>query len=380
MSLYEILKTKYDKLIKDSLNSNKKILIESFVEYYGEQYRSIIEKKFNEITFVYYIDWKSIYAFVKDYLPEIENSDKYADFVNFYKSRMEKKSILKNLIKSIKGKSQLPDNLIGSTNPSVFNIPCIILNLPEFLNSPNPRCACYADESMNHYRVIFFQILSLSETEIIHEINHAITEDNVAFVYEGNKLNDKIFKTGLYTDGSSHNNRIELTSEELINEKAAIEITKIFKQKGGDFSSFCLDIPLFFRSYNMNLYLIDEFYDTFKKYIKTARISDNKNALIERIGKTNYESFIRLVNSCFISNYNCLWMIDELKESNLSQIKSIINKMKNEANNSHEMSQQELEDYYEYLKSLGLKVKSLKDNSVDTNNLSVETEENAKRR
>ncbi len=380
MSLYEKLKAKYDRLIKESLNSNKKILIESFVEYYGEKYRSLIEKRVNEITFVYYVNWESVYLFVKDYYPKIENPDKYTDFVNFFNSKMKKESVFTKFFKPMKGKSQLPDNLIGSTNPAVFNIPYISCVLPKFLNAPDARCSCYTDESMNTNRVIFFEILSLSESTIIHEINHAITADNIVFAYKGDKLNEKIYKTGLYTDSTSKNNGIELISEELINEKASLEITKIFKQKGGDFSSFCLDVPLLFKPYNMNLYLIDEFYETFKEYIKIARISDNKNALIERIGKTNYDNFIRLVNSCYVNKYEYLSIIEQLKEKNLPQIKSIIDKMKKVENNSHEMSQQELEDYYKHLESQGFKVKRLNGNSLDTNTLSTDTEENIKRR
>ncbi len=130
----------------------------------------------------------------------------------------------------------------------------------------------------------------------------------------------------------------------------------------------------------MNLYLIDEFYDTFKEYIKIARISENKNALIERIGKTNYKHFINLVNLGYTRQYSDLSIIEEIKKRNLSKIKPVIEEMKKEAKNSHEMLQQELDEYYEYLKSQGFKIKILNDNSVDTNSFSADTDENVKRR
>lgn len=57
MSLEE-LKDKYDEIVEQTLARNKSILIESFVEYYGEEYREIIERRYNEIVFVYYIDWE----------------------------------------------------------------------------------------------------------------------------------------------------------------------------------------------------------------------------------------------------------------------------------------------------------------------------------
>jgi hypothetical protein len=48
MKKIDILKKKYDRTIKDSLDINKNILIESFVEYYGEEYRDKIVKKYIE--------------------------------------------------------------------------------------------------------------------------------------------------------------------------------------------------------------------------------------------------------------------------------------------------------------------------------------------
>ena len=62
----------------------------------------------------------------------------------------------------------------------------------------------------------------------------------------------------------------EIITEKLINEKASIEIAKIFKEKCGDLSSFCFDIPLAY-PYQHNFYLVDEFYDLFKEYIKITK-------------------------------------------------------------------------------------------------------------
>lgn len=46
--------------IKKILDSEAEILIDSFLEYYGEKFRYIIEKWYNEITFIYYIDWSIV--------------------------------------------------------------------------------------------------------------------------------------------------------------------------------------------------------------------------------------------------------------------------------------------------------------------------------
>ena len=87
MSKFKKLKIKYDNSIKETLNSNKDILIESFVEYYGEEYRNKIEKRYNEITFVYYVDWETIDLAVEFFIPQAENPDEYLEFVELFNSK-----------------------------------------------------------------------------------------------------------------------------------------------------------------------------------------------------------------------------------------------------------------------------------------------------
>lgn len=374
MIKYEKLKVKYDNLIRDTLDSNRRILIESFVDYYGEEYRSIIEKRYNEISFIYYIDWKTIDLVIREFISIISNPEKYAVFTNFFNSKKKKQDNSTKLFKSNKDGSCLPDNLIGATNLSILNKDYMKNELFRICNRPSPANFNYGSV-IHKDRIISFQILSLSERTIIHEINHAITRDNLVYIFGEDQQIKAIHKAGLSVDFSSQN-RIERIIEELINEKASQEITKIFKEKGGDLSSFCYNIP-FIYPYLENLYLVDEFYDTFKKYIKVARISDNKNELINRIGKTNYVNYIDMLNSYYSED---LSTIEQVKKEAQSKIKIIIEQMKSVANNSHTMSCQDLNDYYNILRNCGFKVKLLNQESVEQNNLLDSNKEKAKRR
>ena len=49
----------YKKLLEVQINkditNNSQKLIDSFVDYYGEQFRKVITEKYNNIVFVYYI-------------------------------------------------------------------------------------------------------------------------------------------------------------------------------------------------------------------------------------------------------------------------------------------------------------------------------------
>lgn len=227
------------------------------------------------------------------------------------------------------------------------------------------------------YSVICFEILPLPENAIIHEINHAITRDEVILIMEENQTISSVHKIGLIVDvDTSYQNNNEIIIEELINDKTSQDITKIFKQKGGDLTSFCLNIP-FIYPYQENFYLIDEFYDTFKEYIKISRISDNKNALVERIGKTNYDNYENMVNSLYTKDTS---KIDKLKEENHLKIKNMIAEMKKVDNNSHDISKQDLDDYLEDLKNQGFKIKMINDIPDEVDDLLNTNEENIIRR
>lgn len=361
MKKYEKLKNKYDNLVKQTLEKNKQLLIDSFVEYYGEEYRRIIEKKYNEITFVYYIDWKSIDVVVKEFIPDVEDPNKYIDFINFEHCKNSKESFFSRLLKSFKKHVDLPSNLIGITNLEVLNNNYIKNKIFSCLKISN-ACSFTYGSAAHMDRIIAFQILSLTESTIIHEINHALTRDNMAYMYEENRALHTIAKTGLSIDVKG-NNSGERNIEELINEKASREITKIFKQKGGDLSPFCYSIP-FMYPYESNFYLVDEFYEKFKKYIKVARISDNKNALVNRVGKDNYEMLVELVNFYYSDD---LSHVEKNMEEASQKVKSIIEKMEYTETNSSDISKEQLKELYNQLKAEGYNVRVLNNSSEESN-------------
>lgn len=361
MTKYEKLKKKYDCLIKESIEKNKPVLIESFIEYYGEEFRNVIIKKINEITFIYYIDWETVDLIIKEFLPQVDNIDKYTAFIEFRNSKTFLSSLFERKVKSRK----LPENLIGMTNSSIVNNDFIVKRL--FKNLSRPEACSFNYGSVKHMdRIITFQILTLTEKAIIHEINHAITRDNLAYIMDDRSTPiGAISKAGLSVDANCQNNG-ERIVEELLNDKVSEEIETIFKSKGGDFSDFCLNIPLEY-PYEHNFYLIDDFYMQFKKYIKIARISEKKNELISRIGKEEYEEFIRLINKYYSDDIS---KIESYKEKIMPIIKKLIEKMSKNVDNDCTCSKNEEKEYLERLIELGyhLKMMDFSDNGPEKNN------------
>ena len=53
------VKKEYSKKITNKIVTYKDIILESFIEFYGENYRNIITARFDNISFLYYINGSS---------------------------------------------------------------------------------------------------------------------------------------------------------------------------------------------------------------------------------------------------------------------------------------------------------------------------------
>ncbi len=363
---FKKFKSRYDSLIKETLQSNKPILIESFVEYYGESYRKVIEKKYNEITFVYYINWEMIEFIVDKFIPTVQNPDKYIDFINLNQYYQKQKNKSHSLSKFMKYKDDLPFNFVGITNPLILKNQQIKEKIIKWTTYISPVNVLYGNNDLSE-RIISFPILQLSEKNIIHEINHALTAEVAFLLVETNQNIEEFTKRGLSNDFLSKSK--EAILEELINDKSSEEITKIFKRRGGNLSSFCFNIPLS-NTYKFNFYLINQFYEIFKNYLKIARISENKNAIIDRVGTENYNNYVDLVNSLYTVDIS---QAESNEKENSSKIKSLINEMDHYSKNLKDISQQDLNKYYEQLQDQGYQVEIL--NNMDISNSQLLTEE-----
>lgn len=347
MVTYDELKAQYDKIIQNTLKENESIIIESFVEYYGEEYRSLIKKKYKEITFAYYIDWEMISIVINEFIPEVENPEKFQIFKDFHQSHKKKTSFWTNIFNKNIKHDKLPENYVGTTNVSLVAKEPVQKLLIQRFQMPSPACCTFGTTHID--RLITFQILCLSELDILHEINHALTRDMMSIVDYNGLSYGYIEKMGLEIDSGESEYNTESILEELLNEKASVEIHQIFKRRGGKFSSFCYDM-LLGNTYEENFYLVDEFYEQFKPYIKTARISENKNALVERIGKETYERFVNLVNKYFSDDDS---VIEENKKQAMPSIKKVMDEMVENEKESKPLSKKDLEDYYDELRNAG---------------------------
>jgi len=360
---FERLKKKYNKLIKDTLNKNKQIIIDSLIEYYGEEYRNIIVERYDRITFVYYINWELVKKVVDEFLSKSSKPNEYVSFNNFRKYYNKEESYFKKITQN-----GLPNNFVGSTNNDIFHNYYLKESVIGQFNYSGASCLGYEFENCCN-QIICFPILVIDELTIIHEINHAITEDILIKEVDEKKYSGTlVFKSGLSIDEN------ERMFNELINEKTSQEIFRIFKEKGGDFTLFCTDIPFVYPHRN-NLYLIDELYDKLKNYIKIAEISNNKNYLIERIGKDNYKKYVELVNKYYSSYPD---EINKFKESALNEIKELLKLMEENVGKSIELSDEDLDLCFEQLEKQGHTIKFINNNNYGISEDNIYNDNNRK--
>lgn len=340
MTEYDKLKEKYDILFKETINKNKSILIKSFIEYYGEKYRDLIKERFNRITFVYYFDFEYL-KLSKNYLETtLEDKliyDSISEVINSY-----------NFYKIFsKKKEDVSACFIGTTDDEVLEINQLKNIIKRKMLNSNIECF----ENSNYKNdIIIIPILFTDECTLIHEINHSITYEKLAYIGIGHS-NYTISKRGL----TIRTDKEDLMLEDLINEKTTYEILNIFKNNGGDLTSIFFGIP-FICPYEENFYLIDEFYNTFKEYIKDSRISENKNLLVSKVGKMEYQTLVSMINKYYKDNID---LIDENKKEALSIINPLIEKMKDNARNNKNCTNKEIELYIKELESAGHTVKIL---------------------
>lgn len=364
MKKYDKIRETYNQLVIKTLNQNKQILIDSFAEYYGEEHRELITRKYNEITFVYFADWYSLELLTHKMSKQKSNKLEYQTLKEFLKCHQKKSSIFYTIFKR-KQPSIFPDELIGTTNYSVLSQE----KVRRFINGYRTDFYLYSvNIGVNPTnRIVAFPIFSLTEEAIIHEINHALTKNHLAEINDNGKHIGWIEKTGISAAIKGKSDDIYL--EELLNDKTSVEIAEIFKRRGGDLTALCLgDYTKY--SYPYNFYLIDDFYEMFKEHIKRARILEAKSELTVRIGEENYQKFANLVQYRYS---NDLEIIKKNKRESMSQVEALLEQMQNNACNANNLTRKSIEYFYNELRAMGASVRVLNDlnDDIPENNLGI---------
>lgn len=328
--------------VKDALEQNREIIIDSFAQFYGEEYRDVIVKRYEKIVFCYYLSWKNIDTLLKASKDQ-ELIKRIKDFESVYDrlARDLKDAYGLDEPHPIEAFIGISDETIlegsGSRNIHENILHAIINNICLFSAKLNK-----ADEESF---LITLSIFTVCEDFFLHEIGHAVVTEFLAKTDYAT-----IKKVGLSVQHGRSSRYLAL--EELINEKSNVEIKRIFKRRGGNLSCFPDTGNLINIKYREYFYLVDSFYEEFKDLIKKARITNNINLLVNKVGKENYERFVDLINECLLKDIS-----EERKQTVIAEIEGLIVKMKSNALNCDD--NEILEDLVSELESQGKRVRVL---------------------
>lgn len=258
------IKKEYAKKITDRITTYKDLILESFIEFYGEEYRNVITTRFNDISFLYYINDITIFYIVDSLKQGYSDKSKNIIFSipyivhliknNFYKQEITPDSFYELGINKIVGSSD--EKLLLDKELLKYSIATALREKNE--------CSYEVNLPINNgiKRIIALPIFSVDDKSLFHEINHAISSEIV--INNG----ETTVKSGL-----DYENEEKKYYNEILNDIISLEVYNIFKQKCEDniLEDNIMDEVLF-GTYGDYHCLISEFYDKNKMKIKSSFI------------------------------------------------------------------------------------------------------------
>ena len=261
------IKKEYAKKITDRITTYKDLVLESFVEFYGEEYRNVITTRFNDISFLYYINDITIF-YIVDSLKQVY-SDKFKNIIfaipyivhliknNFYKQEIAPDNFYELGMNKIVGVSD--ERLLSDKELLKYSIATALREKNE--------CPYEVNLPINNgiKRIIALPIFSVDDKSLFHEINHAISYEIVT------KNGEITVKCGL-----DYENEEKKYYNEILNDIMSLEVYNIFKQKCADniLEDNIMNEVLFYTYIDYHC-LINEFYEKNKMRIKSFFIDFN---------------------------------------------------------------------------------------------------------
>ena len=338
----QIMLVKYSRSILTNIKDNEEEIINAFVEYYGEKYRKLITRKIKNISYYSYLTYNDA-NYINDYLKkslELKFS-KYCNIdystldiskldsntylslflilhnisiieipkviVNFRKYLKDNK-ILNDYYKLVKyfsmGREEnffeksLPSNLVSAQDLNIEDINGLEFN--------------YISKSKKEKSCIFYSLLA-NDKVIIHEINHAVTDNVIAIATEDGKY-AQLEKNGMYISNPMLDPS-DVYFEELINDKVARIITDRLHEKG---ISFFDDLPNLEDKEYISYPLINLFFEKYESLLKESRITESANYIYRKIDKDKFDKYKRVIYEIFMNSDN------NIKKEDIEMVEELV--------------------------------------------------------
>lgn len=275
-------------IINERIKNYSSIIIDSFVEFYGEDNRQIITDRFNHISFLYYITDFDIFYIAKELptkpIEEFQNivfSIPYILYLiqnKFYNQKVTEYNF-----------SELGLNkIIGSSSNDLFSESLIQYSIAAALREDNMN-PLEVNIPINHdiKRIIALPIFECSDESLFHELNHAICSQ---IVFRNKK---PIIKCGL-----EYENEEKLYIYEIINDIISQEIYRIFKSKcNGKILDFNILKGVSINNYESYHCLVKPFYESYKEELKLSSIDDVPFSTVRKNTEHEFKELNNLIEN-----------------------------------------------------------------------------------
>lgn len=295
---------KYYNEIQEYLKANFERFISSvcdeFINYYGDRYKEEITHRLNDTNYIFYVnESKPLLNSFLDHFNSDNLTDNYTIIKKQYKKISKYFKRRKRYVDYYNAKNYNPEifaivnrKMLDTSNTQYSKEDMLlresvldkIINLHEICYFP-----LYLDDSEKVEHNVIIPLFKADDEGIVHEMIHSIMSQDLLLIND----NEPYSKTGLAIE----NNAEELL-EECITEIEAQEISKALKEKGIEFINKFYPKKFNGCQYNTFIPFFKDFYDYFKDELIYARITLNKNYLLELLNRNEYYGFIAVVEDC----------------------------------------------------------------------------------
>jgi len=309
----------------DVANKLKILVTDSFVEYYGEKYRSFIEKKMKDLKIVFFIDTYSddsieslgeMIKFLSSYLMKCYNVNDvnvlYKEVL--YNNNLNVKSIklLRNIIcKYLAHKKSKEMNTNNDSNIFIYpydenkDLYYYVDGIEDDIDSFTIN-----KQDVNYIFFRFDQNINLHK--MIHEISHYLTKDVDYDIY------DNIVECFSNNKTKKDNSPINYI-DEIITENITFDVLKITLENYPVLKDYNLFYDNDFSSYYMekdkkNNYLISYVFKKYSSYIKNYLINGKLHNIYDILGYELIREIENLYLSSSVDEYNYIYDFDTLRK------------------------------------------------------------------
>lgn len=309
---------KYVCELLEAIDSINPILVQAFINVYGEKHRDYIIRTINNLLYILFIP-KNYFLMFKD-VKGVRKHDRY--IMNYYLKYLRELDVKRRKLREEEVEEFVCKNYIADASFYLedlvhFEVSDIVLSDDASLNF---RVADCSDGRLS-LKIVNLPIFCSFLWAIVHEFNHALCIDAIA------ETEDFLVTSNLFWSKAAEEVTCDYIVEMVIAE---------FKKLGGVEPKCLRRVPAS-SSYIKHDYIVIYLFNLLGPLILESLITRNRNLFIGFVGQENYDRFNVLAQDLYDNGY---------QEEKFNQLLDVVDRMYENLNN------EDIPDYQDMLKSI----------------------------